>query len=81
MAKKSNKTKKGKPAKRQSSPPPRNPVYMGLLSLLLAAWIVWRLEPSQGLGMALLWGVLAGLAWGVFVLAFTWSQRRGENDD
>jgi hypothetical protein len=54
---------------------------MGFLSLLLAAWIVWRLEPSQGLGMALLWGVLAGLAWGVFVLAFTWSQRRGENDD
>ena len=80
MAKKSKKSKKGKPT-RQQSQPPRNPVYMGLLSLLLAAWIVWRLEPSQGLGRALLWGVLAGLAWGVFVLAFTWSQRRGENDD
>ncbi|HSG16781.1 MAG TPA: hypothetical protein VLE70_10740 [Anaerolineae bacterium] len=81
MAKKSNKAKKGKPAKRQASPPPRNPIYMAFLGVLLAAWIVWRLEPSQGLNKALLYGIVAGLAWGVFVLAFTWSQRRGENDN
>jgi hypothetical protein len=54
---------------------------MAFLGVLLAAWIVWRLEPSQGLNKALLYGIVAGLAWGVFVLAFTWSQRRGENDN
>ena len=82
MAKKSNKAKKGTPAKRPPpSSPPRNPIYMGLLSLLLAAWIVWRLEPSLGLGKALMWGILAGLAWGVFVLAVMWSQRRGGDSD
>jgi succinate dehydrogenase hydrophobic anchor subunit len=81
MAKNANKKKKGKGSKPPASPPPRNPIYMGLLSLLLAAWIVWRLEPSQGFGKALLWGILAGLAWGVFVLAFTISQRRGGDNE
>ena len=81
MTKKSKNAKKGKPAGRPPSQPPRNPIYMGLLSLLLAAWIIWRLEPSLGLGKALMWGILAGLAWGVFVLAFTWTQRRGGDND
>ena len=78
MAKDKNSTKKSKKkTQRPASAPPRNPIYMGLLSLLLGAWIVWRLEPSLGLGKAIMWGVLAALAWGVFVFAFMWSQRRG----
>lgn len=79
MAKNSNNVKKGKPAKRQSAPP-RNPIYMGVIGILAAAWIVWRLEPSQGLGVALLIGVLVGLAWLIFVVAFDRSQRQGDDD-
>jgi hypothetical membrane protein len=79
MAKNANKEKQGKPAKRQS-PPPRNPIYMGAIGILAAAWIVWRLEPSQGLGVALLIGVLVGLAWLIFVVAFNRSQRQGNDD-
>jgi hypothetical protein len=82
MAKKSKKAKQSKKSAQQPpSAPPRNPIYMGLLSLLLGGWIIWRLEPSVGLGQAIMWGVLAALAWAIFVLAFSWSQRRGGDND
>ncbi len=54
---------------------------MGLLSLALALWIVWRLEPTQGLGKALIIGALVGLAWVVFIVAYNVSQRRGNQKD
>jgi Flp pilus assembly protein TadB len=81
MAKGTNKNKQNKkPAKRPSSQPPRNPIYMVAIGLLAAAWIVWRFEPSQGLGVALLIGGGIFLAWLVFVLAFARSQRQGNDD-
>lgn len=80
MAKKSGKANKGKPAKRPASPPPRNPIYMVVIGLLAAAWVVWRFEPSQGLGPALLIGGLIFVAWLVFVLAVARSQRQGNDD-
>lgn len=80
MAKKTNKQQKNKKPPQRSSPPPRNPIYMGLLGLLAGAWVVWRLEPSQGLGMALLIGAAVCGAWLIFVLALNRSQRRSNDD-
>jgi hypothetical protein len=53
---------------------------MVAIGLLAAAWIVWRFEPSQGLGVALLIGGGIFLAWLVFVLAFARTQRQGNDD-
>jgi hypothetical protein len=54
---------------------------MGLLGLALAAWMVWRLQPTQGLEKALLWGIVAGLAWAVFVVGYYLSQRSSDEND
>ena len=81
MAKSTNKEKKNKNStKGQASPPPRNPIYLGVVGLLAAAWITWRLEPSQGLGTALAIGVAVGLAWLVFVVLMNRTQRQGNDD-
>lgn len=55
--------------------------YMGLIGLALAAWTVWRLQPSQGLERALLFGAVAFLAWGVFIVGYYLSQRMGGDKD
>jgi thiol:disulfide interchange protein len=53
-----------------------------LIGLALAVWMVWRLQPTQGFERALLWGVVAGLAWGVFIFFYYMSQRNsGEKDE
>jgi hypothetical protein len=80
MAKSKNNKKNKKPAKRPASTPPRNPIYMVVIGFLAAAWVVWRFEPSQGLGTALLIGGLIFVAWLVFVLAVARSQRQGNDD-
>jgi hypothetical protein len=81
MAKKSNRGKKSTdPSKKRSSPPPRNPIYMGAVGLLAAAWVAWRLESSQGLGIALLAGILVFGAWLVFVLLMNRSTGQGNDD-
>lgn len=82
MAKNAKTKQSKKPAKRPPAPsqPPRNPVYMVVIGLLAAAWVVWRFEPTQGLGVALLIGGGVLLAWLVFVFAFARSQRQGNDD-
>ena len=80
MAKKSGR-KRQKDTKSQGGPGQRSNLYMGLLSLALALWIVWRLEPTQGLGKALLIGAIVGLAWVLFIVAYNVSQRRGSQKD
>ncbi len=55
--------------------------YMGLISLALVAWTVWRLEPSLGFGKALLWGGVLGLAWVGFIILYYLSQRTGNRKD
>ena len=81
MAKKSNKGKNSKKqSKQQGSSPPRNPIYMAVVGLAAAAWVVWRLEPSQGLGIALLGGVLIFGAWLIFALAMNRANRQGNDD-
>jgi thiol:disulfide interchange protein len=52
-----------------------------LIGLALAAWLVWRLQPTQGIERALLWGVVAGLAWGVFIVFYYLSQRKSSEKD
>ena len=85
MAKKSGQTRKRKkqPANQRSQGPgSRSYLYLGLIGLALAAWMVWRLQPTQGFERALLWGVVAGLAWGVFIFFYYMSQRSsGEKDE
>jgi len=53
---------------------------MAAIGLLAGAWIVWRLEPSQGLGIALLAGALVFGAWLVFIWAMNRSQGQGKDD-
>ena len=53
----------------------RSTWYMILVGFLAAAWIVWRLEPSQGLIKALIFGGLAWLVW----LVFTYFSQRSAN--
>ena len=53
---------------------------MSVLSLALAAFIVWQLYPSEGLLRSLLWGLGFGSAiWAVFTLSLAfnnWVRRR-----
>jgi hypothetical protein len=56
----------------------RNPWYLILIGALAVAWIVWRLEPGQGLQKALIIGGIAGLAWLVFIYL---SQRSAKQKD
>lgn len=53
---------------------------MSVLSLVLAAFIVWQLYPSEGLLGSLLWGLGFGIAiWAVFTLSLAfnnWVRRR-----
>ena len=74
-------TKKSRQAKKAEDKPStigkiksgqRSLWYLILVGVLAAAWIVWRLEPSQGLQKALLFGGIAGLVWLVFIY---FSQR------
>ncbi|MDX1663180.1 MAG: hypothetical protein R3272_05255 [Candidatus Promineifilaceae bacterium] len=55
-----------------------------VLSLGLAAFIAWQLQPTEGLVGALLWGlVFGGSIWVVFVLSYafnTWARRRRRDD-
>lgn len=85
MAKKPGRARKKKkqPTNQQSQGPgSRSYLYLGLIGLALAAWMVWRLQPTQGLERALIWGVVAGLAWGVFIVFYYLSQRSsGEKDE
>ena len=80
MAEDNKNTEDKKPAKRPASSPPRTPIYMGVIGLLAAAWVAWRLEPTQGLGIALLAGALVFGAWLVFVLLMNRSQKQGNDD-
>lgn len=85
MAKKPRQRKKGgkQPTnQRPQGPGTRSYLYLGLIGLALAAWMVWRLQPTQGIERALLWGAVAGLAWGVFIVFYYLSQRNsGEEDE
>ncbi len=84
MAKKSGQARKRKkqPAnQRPQGPGSRSYLYLGLIGLALAAWMVWRLQPTQGFERALLWGVVAGLAWAVFIFFYYMSQRSGGEKD
>lgn len=48
---------------------------MAVISLGLAAFMVWQLLPSQGIVQALLWGVGFGVAlWGVFYLSLAFNN-------
>lgn len=73
--------KKKSTNQREQGPGTRSYLYLGLIGLALAAWMVWRLQPTQGLERALLWGVVAGLAWGVFIVLYYLSQRRSSEED
>jgi hypothetical protein len=78
MAKKSGQAKEGQ--KEQSTvgkiKAGQRPLwYMVLIGVLAVAWIVWRLEPGQGLPKALLFGGIAGLVW----LGFVYISQRGSN--
>jgi hypothetical protein len=79
MANKKN-TKDKEPAKRPASSPPRNPIYMAAVGLLAGGWIIWRLEPSWGLGLAVLAGALIFGAWLVFVFLMNRSYKKGNDD-
>lgn len=67
--------------KRKQGPGTRSYLYLGLIGLALAAWMVWRLQPTQGIERALLWGAGAGLAWGVFIVLYYLSQRKSNEED
>ena len=51
-----------------------------ILSLGLAVFITWQLQPTEGLGGALLWGLaFGGSIWVVFFLSYTfntWARKR-----
>jgi hypothetical protein len=55
-------------------------IIMAVLSLGIAAFMAWNLEPSEGLFRAVLWGLgFAAAIWGIFGLSFafnTWMRRR-----
>ena len=73
--------KKKSTNQREQGPGTRSYLYLGLIGLALAAWLVWRLQPTQGIERALLWGVVAGLAWGVFIVFYYLSQRKSSEED
>ena len=84
MAKKSGRKKGQKetnPKEQTGARGQRSTVYMALIGVALAAWIVWRLQPTQGIETALLWGAVAGLAWAVFIVGSYILQRRGNQED
>jgi hypothetical protein len=83
MAKKSGRKKKKKQPASQGGPmvQPRNIVYMALLGVLLGGWVIWRLEPSQGLAKALLWGGLLAGGWWIFVGLYYRSMRGNDQDE
>lgn len=85
MAKKpeqARKRKKQPASQKPQGPGRRSYLYLGLIGLALVAWMVWRLQPTQGLERALLFGIVAGLAWGVFIVGYYLSQRTsGEKDE
>ncbi len=81
MAKTNRGKQSKKPARQPQSTPPRNPIYLIVVGLLAAGWVIWRFESSQGLGVALLIGGGVFLAWAIFVVAITWSQRQGGDND
>jgi hypothetical protein len=78
MAKKTepNKNKNEEQPNSPAAPPPRNLYYMAFLGIVLAAWMIWRLLKVMPLEKALLWGIVAGLAWEVFVLVLYFIQNR-----
>jgi FtsH-binding integral membrane protein len=84
MAKKPRQRRNGKKQPANQRPVERGRrsyLYLGLIGLALVAWIVWRLQPTQGLEVALFWGVVIGLAWGVFIVFYYLSQRKGGKED
>jgi hypothetical protein len=56
---------------------------IGIISLLLAAFMAWQLWPSEGPFRSILWGLGFGAAiWGVFFLSLafnTWIRRRNSD--
>lgn len=90
MAKKVQPKKKtGGGDKPKKEAPPRNEpwlsqrtglIAMGVLSLVLAAFMAWQLIPSEGVLGGILWGLGFAVAiWGVFFLSYafnTWVRRR-----
>lgn len=50
-------------------------VMMALLSVGFAAFMIWQLSPTEGLGRAILWGVGSAAAlWVVFGIAFGFNK-------
>jgi hypothetical protein len=86
-------TQKGEKPDQSSAPAEKKPAVnepwlsqstglrtMAVVSLMLAAFMAWQLQESEGLGRAILWGLgFGGAIWLVFLgsLAFNrWLRRR-----
>jgi hypothetical protein len=62
----------------------RSMVLMSVLTLLLVLFVTWRLEPTLGLGKALLIGAAFAVAWLAFVLSYfiyNWLRSRRSSDE
>lgn len=83
MSKKTRQKNKKQTPKKSQAPATNEPwlskrtglIVISMISIALALFMIWQLQPVLGLGEALLWGLGFGVAiWGVFALALAFNR-------